>query len=100
MWEGLIAGVAVAAGNGLAAWWLIQWSMGRSHQTFIAAVLGGMAVRLALVGAVSLALLKLTAIHRGAYVGSLIGAFVLFQILEIALLVRRAKQQPPQGDKC
>lgn len=93
MWEGLIAGVAVAAANGLAAWWLIQWSFGKSSQLFVQAVLGGMALRLLSVGAISVALFAFTAIHTAAYIGGLVGAFLFFQAGEIALLVRRRQQR-------
>lgn len=96
MWEGLIAGVAVALGNGLAAWWLIQWSSAKRPQVFVQAILGGMVFRLLLVGALSAALFEFTAIHRGAYIGGLISAFLLFQAAEIALLVRK-NQQPPRS---
>jgi hypothetical protein len=89
MGEGLIAGVAVAGANGLAAWLLIRWAFAKSNQIFVLAVLGGMGVRLGLVGAISVGVFKFTQLHAGAYLGGLIAAFLLFQVLEIALLLRR-----------
>ncbi len=83
------AGVAVAAANGLAAWLLIRWAFERDNQIFVLAVLGGMGVRLALVVAVSVAVFKFTQLPAGAYLGGLIVAFLVFQVLEIALLLRR-----------
>jgi hypothetical protein len=89
MGEGLLAGVAVAGANGLAAWLLICWAFEKDNQTFVLAVLGGMGVRFARVGANSVGVFKFTQLHAGAYLGGLIAAFILFQVLEIALLLRR-----------
>lgn len=89
MWEGLIAGVAVAGANGLAAWLLIRWAFEKDNQVFVLAVLGGMGVRLALVVAISVGVFKFTQLPAGAYLGGLIAAFLVFQVLEIALLLRR-----------
>lgn len=93
MWEGVIAGVAVAGANGLAAWLLIRWAFDRDNQIFVLAVLGGMGVRLALVGAISVGVFKFTQLHAGAYLGGLIVAFLIFQVLEIALLLHRRAGQ-------
>ncbi len=99
MWEGVIAGVAVAAANGLAAWLLIRWAFERDNQIFVLAVLGGMGVRLALVVAVSVGVFTFTRLPAGAYLGGLIVAFLVFQVLEIALLLRRrAGAKREQGE--
>ncbi|MBI2504385.1 MAG: hypothetical protein HYW07_14270 [Candidatus Latescibacteria bacterium] len=97
MWEGLIAGAAVALGNGLVAWGLIQWSFEKSPQLFVQAVLGGMVLRLVMVGSCSVALFKFTAIDIGAYIGGLVAVYLLVQAAEIALLLRRKHQRstPP-----
>lgn len=100
MWEGVIAGVAVASLNGLAAWMLIRWAFDRDNQLFVLAVLGGMGVRMALVVAVSVGVFKFTPLPAGAYLGGLIVAFLVFQVLEIALLLRRragAKRAPAES---
>ena len=93
MWEGLIAGAAVAFGNGLVAWGLIQWSFEKSPQLFVQAVLGGMVLRLLLVGVCSVALFKFTAIHTGAYIGGLVAVYLVVQAAEIALLLRKKHQR-------
>ncbi len=100
MWEAVIAGVAVATVNGLAAWLLIRWAFERDNQLFVLAVLGGMGVRLALVGAVSVGVFKFTQLPAGAYLGGLIVAVLVFQVLEIAWLLRRragAKRASAEG---
>ncbi len=89
MWEGLMTGVAVAGINGLAAWLLIRWAFEKNNQVFILAVLGGMGVRLALVAAISVGVFKFTQLPAGAYLGGLISAFFICQIMEIVLLLRR-----------
>lgn len=97
MWQAVMAGVAVAALNGLAAWMLIRWAFDRDNQLFVLAVLGGMGVRMALVVAISVGVFKFTELPAGAYLGGLTVAFLVFQVLEIAWLLRRraaAKQAP------
>ncbi|MBM3279103.1 MAG: hypothetical protein FJY95_13620 [Candidatus Handelsmanbacteria bacterium] len=95
MWEGVIAGVAVAALNGLGAWLLIRWAFDRDNQTFVLAVLGGTGVRLALVMAISVGIFKFTELQAGAYMGSLIVSFLVFQVWEIALVLRRRGRAKP-----
>ena len=98
MWEGLIAGAAVAFGNGLVAWWLIQWSFEKSPQLFVQAVLGGMVLRLVLVGLCSVALFKFTAIHTRAYIGGLVAVYLMVQAAEIILLLRQKHQRSTPPD--
>ena len=86
---------AMAYGGGLAglntigAYALVQWAGRRSQRTFLAAVLGGMVARMALmlvavvVGLVGLGLPRLPLAF------TLLGFFVLFLVFEIAVLQRR-----------
>ena len=93
MWEGIAAGFAVVAFNGLAAWGALRWSWGRSFQIFSLVFLGGMFLRIVLVAAVSVSLFKFTQISKGAYAGSLIFFIILFLVLEISWLLKRAKME-------
>ena len=99
MWEGLIAGALVALGNGLVSWGLIRWSFEKSPQLFVQAVLGGMVLRLLLIGMISVALLKFTGINTGAYIGGLVSVCLVVQVAEVVLLLRRKHQRsrPPKS---
>ncbi len=89
MWAGVIAGVAVAGANGLAAWLALRWAWSRP-KLIVPVVLGSMAVRLLLVGVVSALLLLFTSLDARYYAGSLILVFVVIQGAEIAAILRRA----------
>ena len=93
MWESMLAGVAVAALNGLLAWWLAAWSFSKDSSTFMVAVLGGMGARLVLVLGLSVALLKFTPIRPLFYLAALIVFFFAIQVLEAR------QQETPHEEK-
>jgi hypothetical protein len=81
-------GTALALVNTITAHALVRWSSGRSTRAFLGAVLGGMAGRMALMlAAVVLAILRLD-LPSLPLVGSLLSYFVVFLVLEIAILHR------------
>ena len=86
---GLLVGAGLATGNTLAAFALGRWAAPRSTQAFLWAVLGGMTLRLTLVGAsVALAIVAME-IPAPALAVSLLGYFSVFLILELVILGRR-----------
>ena len=89
MWEGVIAGVALGAANGATAWLTIHLSWTRSPTFFVKAFLGGMVLRLFAVALIAVLLFKFTAISKGAFTAALVVTFVIFQVAEILLIVRR-----------
>ena len=93
MLEGIVAGAALAALNGLGAWWTIHWTFDKSFQTFLKVFMGGVLLRLALVGLGTFLLLWYTSIHKMAYTGALIITFIIFQIVEIVFLLKRIKKE-------
>lgn len=93
MLEGIIAGAALAGLNGLGAWWTIHWTFDKSFQTFLKVFMGGVLLRLALVGLGTFLLLWYTSIHKMAYTGALIITFIIFQIVEIVFLLKRIKKE-------
>ena len=98
MWESIVAGTAVAALNGLGAWWTIHWTSGKSFQTFVKVFMGGMVIRLPLVAATSFVLLQFTSLHKGWYACGLIAFFVIFQVAEIAFVLREhGKEKEASG---
>ena len=97
MWEGVAAGVALGAANGIAAWLIIRFVWGR-HDLFAKVFLGGMVLRMALVALTALLLFKYSGIGKFAFVVALMVTFVVFQVGEIVLIVRkRATEQAVDG---
>ena len=78
-------GAALATLNTLAAHALVAWSERRSTKLFLGAVLGGMAVRMALMlAAVAVGVLVLE-LPRLPLVVSLLACFLLFLIVELTV---------------
>ena len=82
----VVLGAALAAANVLAAFALAAWGLKRAPKAFLAAVLGGMAARMGVVLlAVALAL-GVFGLPRLPLALSLLGYFMPFLALEIAVL--------------
>jgi hypothetical protein len=91
--EAIIAGLAVATVNAGIAWAAIALTADRKFHVFLAFFGGGVLFRLVAVGLTSYLLLTRTSIDRAVYIFVLIGAYILFMILEIALITRQARQR-------
>lgn len=92
--NGLLVGAGLATANTLAAFALARWAAPRSTQAFLWAVIGGMTVRLMLVGAsVALAIVAIE-IPVPALALSLLGYFSVFLILELVILGRKMPPVP------
>ena len=89
--EGAAAGAAIGCLNGLGAWWTIRWTFDRDSRTFMIVFMGGMFLRLLLVGAGSFLILYFSELDKFAYVGGLVVAVIASQVAEIAALLRRLK---------
>ncbi len=82
-------GASVAVANTIAAHALVRWSLRRSTNAFLGAVLGGMVGRMGLMlGAVVAGVLWL-GLPKLPLVGFLLPYFVLFLVLELAILSRQ-----------
>jgi hypothetical protein len=82
-------GAALAVANTLAAHALVQWSSRRSTKAFLGAVLGGMVGRMALLLAAVLAGILLLGLPKVPLASSLLSYFVVFLVMELAVLHRR-----------
>ena len=89
IWAGLACGIGLALVNGAIAWITIRWTWDSRPQLFVKVFLGGMALRLVLVAAVSAILLLVTSIHPGYFVAGLGTTYILVLIAEIVAVVRR-----------
>lgn len=94
---GLVAAVVgggLATANTLAAYALIVWSEGRPTKAFLGAVLGGMLGRMALMLAAVAACVLYFDLPQVPLTVSLLGYFVFFLILELAVVQRKPANVP------
>lgn len=84
----VLAGAGLSALNVLAGFVSIEYSRGKSSETFLRAVLGGMVIRMMAMAAVLVALVKLAGLHMVALVVSLLGFYLVFLVLELMYIQR------------
>ena len=85
----VLTGALLAALNTVCAYFLALWSAGRSNNAFFTAVLGGMLARMTvLLGAVVVGVL-FVGLPKLPFTISLLSYFVVFLVLELAVLSRR-----------
>ena len=89
---GMVVAVVISATicsiNVLAGCYSAVWALGRSEQSFLTALFGGMLVRMATIALIFFGLVKFTDLHVSALTLSLFFTYILFQILEIRFLVK------------
>lgn len=87
--QAVLAGAGLAAANTLMAYGLVRWASGRSTNTFMAAVLGGMVGRMGLILAAVVAGVLVLGLPKVPLAVSLLAYFVVFLVFEIAVLQRQ-----------
>ena len=90
-----VAGGALAATNTLAAYGLVLWSAGRSTNAFMGAVLGGMVGRMGLMLLAVVAGVLALELPKVPLAVSLLSYFVLFLVMELAILHKRVPAGVP-----
>jgi hypothetical protein len=93
--RGTVLGVALAGSCAIAGMTLTAWSMDREHKVFLAALVGGILGRLAVFGA-ALTCVGLRAagtIDTTATAAALLASYVVFQVLEVRLVLLRARSK-------
>jgi hypothetical protein len=89
-----ITGMLIAVANALAAYVLVRWSEGRSTRAFFRAVLGGMLGRMTVMLAAVLAAVLWAKLPLLPLVFAMLGYFVAFLGLELAVVSRRRVPAP------
>jgi hypothetical protein len=92
-----VFGASVAIANTIAAHALVRWSWRRSTKAFLGAVLGGMVGRMALMLTAVAAGVLWLGLPKLPLVGSLLPYFVLFLVVELAILHRQTDASPADG---
>ena len=93
----VLYGSGLAVLNTILAHFLVQWSASRSTNVFLGAVLGGMVGRMAVLLLAVVAGIVLFGLPRLPLAVSLLSYFVLFLVMEIAILHRRTPALPGAG---
>lgn len=85
----VFVGALISTLNVLAGFVAIERSLGRSHEAFLKAVLGGMGIRmLAMLGMLVL-LMKVAGLHVVALVVSVLSFHIMFLVLELMYIQRK-----------
>lgn len=85
----VIAGSVLSTLNALAGFLAIEYSLQKSHATFMKAVLGGMGVRMLVMLGVLVFLIKVVELHTVALVASVLGFYVIYLVLELLYIQRK-----------
>jgi hypothetical protein len=93
----VLYGGTLAVANTILAHSLVRWSARRSTNVFLGAVLGGMVARMAILLLAVIAGILLLGLPRLPLAVSLLSCFVLFLVLEMAILHRRTPALPGTG---
>ncbi len=86
----VIAGSVLSTLNALAGFLAIEYSLQKSHATFMKAVLGGMGVRMLVMLGVLVFLIKVVELHTVALVVSVLGFYVVYLVLELLYIQRKS----------
>ncbi len=88
-----IAGLTISVANVLAGYAAIEYSINKSYMVFLKAVLGGMGVRMLVMLGALLILIKVFQFQALPLVGSLMGFYILFLILEILFMQKQLNKK-------
>jgi hypothetical protein len=88
-----IAGVIISLANVLAGYAAIEYSIDKSYTIFLKAVLGGMGVRMLVMLAAIMILIETFHFQALPLVGSLMGFYVLFLILEVIFMQKKMNKK-------
>jgi hypothetical protein len=83
-------GALLSTVNVLLGFLAIEFSFDKSYTTFLKIVLGGMGVRMALLFAVLLVLIKVVELHAVALTVSLLSFYLIFLVLEVLFIQKKA----------
>jgi hypothetical protein len=89
----VVAGALMSIGNLLGGYIAIEISFGKSHTTFLKYVFGGMVVRLVLMWAIFLILLRFFMYHSASLMLTLMYFYVINLVLEIFYLQKRVQSK-------
>jgi len=83
------AGMLIATANVLAGFAAIEYSFKKSATTFLKVVLGGMGLRMLVMGVLIVALVKFGEMHIGGLIASLAVFYVIYLTMEVLFIQKR-----------
>lgn len=83
---GVVSGFLVSLLNIASAFFSLKWAFAKSHTTFFVVVFGGMGFRIVVIIVSLFVVAKMTQIPLGAFVASLIGFYLVLQVMEIRFI--------------
>ena len=89
--SGIVAGGLLSLMNVLVAYFSILYAFEKPNPTFVKVILGGMILRMAIIGAVVIVLLKWFQFHLPSLIGSLFFYYFLFMVFEIIFINKKLK---------
>lgn len=84
-----IVGALLSTINVLAGFFAIEYTLDKSYTTFLKVVLGGMGIRMAVMLAILVLLIKFAEFHPIALVVSVLSYYVVYLVLEIFYIQKR-----------
>lgn len=88
-----IAGTVLSTVNVLAGFWAIQYSFDKSFNTLLAAVLGGMGIRIALMLGSLVLFIKFFGFHTIALVISTLSFYLVYLVLEVLYIQKKVSHK-------
>lgn len=89
----VVAGAILSVVNVLAGFVAVEYSLERSYTTMLKTVLGGMGIRLALMLAILVLLIKVVRLNAVALVVSLLAYYVVYLVLEVLYIQERVSHK-------
>lgn len=88
-----MTGAVLSTLNVLAGFWAIEYAFDKSFNTLLAAVLGGMGIRIGLLLGSFVVLIKYFEFHTVALVVSMLSFYVVYLVLEVFYIQKRVSHK-------
>lgn len=88
-----ITGAVLSTVNALSGFWAIEYAFDKSFNTLLAAVLGGMGIRIGLMLGILVLLIKYFGFHTIALVVSMLSFYVVYLVLEVLYIQKKVSHK-------
>ena len=89
----LITGAVLSTANALAGYWAIEYAFDKSFNTLLAAVLGGMGIRIGFLLGSLVVLIKYFEFHTVSLVVSMLSFYVVYLVLEVLYIQKKVSHK-------
>jgi hypothetical protein len=95
--QGFFYGLLVSAVLAVGSYFALRWAMSRSSYVFLRTLLGGMLVRLIVIGGAMVWAWKFSTIDAFAFTVTVLVSYVVFQIIEVMMAQKQLRSARPAG---